>query len=291
MKSIKVAIKQKTKLLKKLEEQFDISYHKKQSFLNKLISKEAPGIDLYFFNGIVNKEVEYLVKNSKYIICNSIGQKKYIKEKIKDIDESRLKVVYPYPVVKYEYNTSIQDDFKKQYGIDPDSKIIFFTANDLLKSGVKSFFKIISSLEQRNFEVVVESGKKQIEQLKILLNRQKLDFKIHYIEDYPDKDILFLVSDIYISSTIQKPFLNNILKAIYYKTAVFIPKTNFASELLDPFAVMSKPDDPATPFKVDALLANERELETVKETNKERSRDFSFDRRYNLIKSLIEQLD
>ena len=122
-------------------------------------------------------------------------------------------MVYPYPVVKYEHNPSVQNDFKKQYGIDPDNKIIFFTANDLLKSGVKSFFKIISSLEQKNFEVVVESGKKQIEQLKILLNRQKLDFKIHYIEDYPDIDILFLVSDIYIASTIQKPFFEQYIKS------------------------------------------------------------------------------
>jgi hypothetical protein len=291
MKSIKVAIKQKTKLLKKLEEQFDITYHKKLSFLNKLVSKESPDIDLYFFNGTVNKEVEYLIKNSKYIICNSVGQKKYIKEKVKGIEDQRLKVIYPYPVVKYEYNNTVQEDFKKQYGIDPGNKIIFFTANDLLKSGVKSFFKTISSLEQKNFEVVVESNKKQIEQLKILLNRQKLDFKIHYIEDYPDKDILFLVSDIYIASTIQKPFLNNILKAIYYKTAVFIPKTNFASELLDPFAVMSKPDDPATAFKVDALLANEEELELVKQTNKERSKDFSFERRFNLVRSLAESLN
>lgn len=291
MKSIKVAIKQKTKLLKKLEENFDITYHKKQSFLNKLISKGTPDIDLYFFNGTVNKEIEYLIKNSKFIICNSVGQKKYIKEKVKDIEDEKLKVIYPYPVVKYEYNPSVQSDFKKQYGIDPDNKIIFFTANDLLKSGVKSFFKIISSLEQKNFEVVVESNKKQIEQLKILLNRMKLECKVHYIEDYPDKDILFLVSDIYIASTIQKPFLNNILKAIHYKTAVFIPKTNFASEVLDPFAVMTKPDDPATVFKVDALLSNNEELELVKETNQKRSGDFNFERRYNLIKSLIDKLD
>lgn len=291
MKKIKVSINKRTKLLRHLEKFYDIEYHQKQSFLSKLISKNTPEIDLYFFNGIINKEVRYHLENSRIIICNSVGQKKYIKGKLKDIPDEKIKVVYPYPMVKYQYNPDIKKEFREKYRVDENNKLIFFTANDILKSGVKSFFKIVSSLENKNFEVMVESNPKQIEQLKILLNRQKTDYKIHYIENYPDKDILFLASDIYMAPTIQKPFLQNVLKAMHYRTAVFIPKTNFASEVLDPFAIMSSPDDPATAFKIDALLSNEEEIELVQEQNQTRSLDFDFDRRLNLVKSLIDKLD
>lgn len=290
MKKISVAINKKTRLLQELEKDYKIDYFKRQSFLSKLFSKKDLNIDINFFSGILNKELEYELKNSQIIICNSVAQKYYIEEKISKGVENKIKVVYPYCAVKYKYNSRLKDQFKEKYGIAKDKKIIFFTANDILKSGIKYFLKILSNLENKNFEAVVESGYKQIEQLKILLNRQKVDYKIHFIQDYPDKDILFAACDIFLLPTIQKPFSQNILKAMHYNNAVFIPQTNHASEILDPFSLMSKQDDPSTSFKIDALLSNDEELKGVQNQNFIRSCDFSLEGRLNIVKNLIESL-
>lgn len=289
MKKIDIKIKKKTKLLNLLEQEYDIKYHQKKSFLKRMLDGSDSKIDINFFDNSFTKDSLNDLQNSKIIICNSAGQKENLLTKLKELSD-KIKIVYPYPIVKYSFNQDVKEDFKKQYSIDSNNKVIFFCANDIVKGGIKQFFSFIENLESKNFEILIESTTKQISQLKLLLKRKKYQFKIHFLESYPDKDILFLASDIFVSPTIQKPFSQNILRAMHYKTAVFIPQTNFASEVLDPFAVMNSQSDPSTTFKIDALLSNPNELELVQNQNSKSAQNYSLDSRLKVVKSYIDGL-
>jgi hypothetical protein len=88
--------------------------------------------------------------------------------------------------------------------------------------------------------------------------------------------------------TKQKLYNANILKAMYYKNIVFVPSSNYTSEIVDPFSIMNGVDDGSTSFKIDAVLSNHVELEQIQNINHESSLDFSFESRLNIIKSIIE---
>lgn len=221
------------------------------------------------------------------IIANSNGQKELIMNK-HNIDHKKIEIIYPYVQKNKEYEEEIKNSFRKKYNLKEDERILFFTANDLNSSGVLQFIKFIHALEQKNYKVLIEGSKKQMDQLKLQINRMKVEFQIILLEDYENKDELFIASDIFVLPTKQKGFQPNILKAMYYKNAVLIPQDNFTSEVVDGFSIMNGTQDPSVTFKIDALLENPLELEQIQNLNSHNSTAFSLESRISLLNSIIE---
>jgi hypothetical protein len=288
MNKLHIAIKNKTKLVKELEKLYDIEYYKEQTLFQKIIFQPKKYPDIYFLQASLNKDTLEMIENSKLTIVNSIGLKDAILAKLKDINQDKINVVYPYTIAQTPYDKQIKNDFKEKYSIDKKTKIILFTASNLNLAGVQEFLNILSKLQDTNFKGVVVSDKQQILKLKIELKKVKRDFELILIDDCKNKDEVFIASDIFVLPTKQKLFAPNILKAMSYKNAVFTPSTNYASEVIDTFSVMQSLEDPSTPFRIDALLSNKKELKLIQKQNYERSQKFDFDSRLKLVEAIIK---
>lgn len=291
MKNLHIAIKNKNKLTKKLESNYNITYYEKPTFLSKIGLKKIKYPDIYFHQGgIKSKETQELIKNSKLIIVNSNGMKELITENFEDIDHKKVQILYPYVQNTISYDENIKNEFRKEYKVEENTKIIFLTAKDLNSAGIKTLLKIASNLEEKNFKLLIESDSRSIEQLKMQINRLKIPFQAILIENHKNKDELYIASDIFILPTKQKLYSSSILKAMYFKNAVFAPSSNFTSEIIDAFSIMNGIDDGSTPFKVDALLSNKDELKQIQNLNHTNSLNFDFESRYNIINSFIEKI-
>jgi len=260
MSSIKIAIKNKTKLTSKLEALYDVEYYDELSLFSKLTFKKKKYPDIYFHQGSIDNKAIDLIQNSKVVIVNSNGIKKVIKNKILDISIDKINILYPYTINSTPYSKELKRKFREKYKIEKNTNLILFTASDLIIGGLKVFLATLSNLQNTNFKVIIESNLKQIQNLKLQIDRQKFPYEFILLENYKNKEELFIVSDIFILPTKQKLFALNILRAMYYKNAVFLMSTNYASEIIDTFSLIQSEEDPSTPFKVDALLSNKNEL-------------------------------
>ena len=166
--------------------------------------------------------------------------------------------------------------------------MIFFQGKNLALSGIQSFLEIVEHMHKRNFVVMIESSSKEIQKIKLQINRAKLDYKVLFFEDYENIDELFIVSDIFILPTQLKLFAPSVLKAMYYKNAVFLMSTNYSAELIDTFSLIQDEYDRSTPFKVDALLINNDELKKIQKENHKKSLNFGFESRVEMVTSIID---
>jgi len=290
MNSIKIAIKNKTKITQRLEKVYDVTYYKKPSLISKLTFKQITYPDIYFHQGIVNDDALNMIENSKKTIVNSNGVKLKIMKKLSALNSDKIEVVYPYVNNSISYDKELKKEFKQKFEINKKTKIIFFQGKDLALSGIKSIFEILDSMYETNFVLMIESGTKEIQKLKLQVNRTKLPYKVIFFEDYKDIDELFIVSDIFILPTQLLLFSQNILRAMYYKNAVFVMSTNYAAELIDTFSLIQDEHDRSTSFKVDALLINNDELKKIQKANHKKSLMFGFESRYEAVNNIINKL-
>ena len=288
MKKLHIAIKTKTKVTQKLETLYDVSYYTEQTFFEKLLLKEKKYPDIYFHQGVLNNDALDLAEHSKTIIVNT----NYIKDKILDkksyIGADKIEVVYPYTVTSIEYDKQIKKDFRAKYEIKKNEVILFFTGKDLIASGLDKFLEIVTNLENKNFKAVILTDTTQSEKLRIKLEKSKILKKIIILEECNNIDELFIASDIFILPTKQKLFTPNMLKAMHYKNAVFINRDNSSSELIDAFSLIIGDGDHSVPFKVDALLGNNKELKTIQKENYLVVKNLNFD---SYIESLVRIID
>jgi len=288
-KQIKIYIKTKTNLIVKLEDKYKIDYYQKKSFLVSLFSKDDDNLDMYFHQGSLTLDAIDFIKKAKVVIINAIGIKKQIVKKIPNIDLDKIEIVYPYVIATKEYDKQIKQNLKEQYDLKEYERVIFFTAKDLTKSGIQYLFKILDKIYAKNFKVIIESSRQQIEKFRLKLNRMKLEYEVILLSDYKNKDDLFILSDIFVFPTQQQLFLPNILKAMYFKNAVFLPDTNCSSEIIDTFSVMRSLEDPSTSFRVDSLLMNKKELKNVQKENNIKMNDFTLQNQLEIVQSIINK--
>jgi len=267
MNSLKIAINNKTNLTVQLEKKYEVSYYNKPSFFSKILLKEDKYPDLYFHKGYLSSEAVRLIENSKIVIVTSNSAKKEIVNKISHMDISKIHVNYPYLMESREYDKSLKKALKEKFAIDKKSKIIFFRGNDLQKNGLDVVFDIISRMYKQNFTLIIESTSKQINPLKMQMERSDVQFKYILLEDYPKIEELFILSDIFIMPTKQKYFSSDVLKAMYYRNAVFVMEANPASEIIDTFSLIQSSEDRSVSFKVDSLLINKEELKKIQKEN------------------------
>lgn len=289
MNSLIIAIKNKTNLTLQLEKKYNLSYYKKPNFLSKVLLKENKNPDFYFHKGFLTRDVVSLIENSKVVIVSSNNVKKEIINKISNIDISKLHVDYPYFISKTKYEKSIKQEFKKKNNIGKDSRILFFRAKDLSKNGLDTVFDVISRMYKENFTLIIESTSKQIRSLKLQMERSAVTFNYLLFEDYENIDELFISSDIFILPTSQKYFSLDVLKAMYYRNAVFLMESNPASEILDTFSLIQSSQDRSVSFKVDSLLINKDELKKIQKENEKIAKNYSLENSIEKISTLIDE--
>jgi len=288
MNNLNIAIKNKTKVVKELESFYNVEYYKEQGFWEKLTLKDKKYPDIYFHQGVINNIALDFVENSKITIVNSEYLKQTILEKKSYLNEDKINIVYPYINDTIKYDKEIKKTFRDRYKIDKEDKIIYFSGNDLKLSGLEQFLQIASSLENRNFKIIIDTDTTQFKMLKNKILKYKLDKQSITFENYDCKEHLFICSDIFILPTKQKLFVPNVLKAMYYKNAVFVERNNTSSELIDSFSMILGSDDRSVLFKIEALLSNKKELKKIQKENYEVVKNMTFDNYISTIKRIIE---
>jgi hypothetical protein len=289
MNNITIAIKNKTNLTLQLEKKYNIDYYKKPSLFSKLLLQDGKHPDIYFHKGFLSSEAVDLIEKSRIVIVTSNKVKEEIVAKVSGLDISKLHVIYPYLLEKQQYEKSIKKNFKKKFDIAKESKILFFRGTDLSQSGLAVLTDVISRMYKDNFTLVIESNLKQITPLKLQMERSELKFQYLLLSDYEDLAELFISSDIFILPTNQKYFSTDVLKAMYYRNAVFVMESNPASELIDVFSLIQSEEDRSVSFKVDSLLINKNELKKIQKENQKITDNYSLEKSFNKISEIIEK--
>jgi len=289
MNSIKIATRTKTNLTLRLEQLYDISYYTKPTFLKQLLSTKIEYPEIYFHKGILNADALKLIENSKLVFVNSSRVQKEIFQKLNDISRDKIQVVLPYYHTKKEYDKEIKKEFKHKHNIDTKSKILLITAKDLQKSGLSVVFDMISRMYQENFTLIIESNSKQIAPLRLQLDRSNPTFQYRLLENHEQKEELFIASDIFLLPTTQKYFSIDVLRAMYYRNAVFVMENNDASEIIDVFSLIQSSEDRSISFKVDSLLINKEELKKIQKENQKVAQQYTLERSLEKTVQIIEE--
>lgn len=287
MKSIEIAIKNKTNLTLQLEKLYQVTYYEKETLLSKLMFQKQSVPDIYFHQGIINKDAISLAKKASLVIVNSHNTKSDFAQIAPEVSQNKIEILYPYFIPKQEYDKKIKKSFKEKYNIDKKSKIIFFRGKDILKSGIEPLFSTLSRLYEENFTLIIESNSKQIVPLRLQMERAQIKYPYILFEDIKEIEELFIASDIFILPTSQKYFATDILQAIYYKNAVFVTEENSASEIVDVFSYIEGVGDKSISFKVDSLLLNKDELKKIQKENKKESEKYTLEQSLEKISKLI----
>ncbi|NVJ54203.1 MAG: glycosyltransferase family 4 protein [Campylobacteraceae bacterium] len=280
--------KTRNSLISKLLENENIKEVKKPSFFSKLFGNKEFA-DIYFHSGNLDANAIENIKKAKKVFVNSqTAHHELLKNFQENLD--KVEVLYPSVNIEYKKPKEVKQAFCQEQEIDPKKKIIFFTAKNFNNSGVKEFLSIVLQLSSENFIAVIEGDKKQITSLKFQLSKINTEDKIILLDDYKNKDDLFLASDIFILPTSSKNFASNILKAMYCKCAVFVTATNPAKEVVDIFSMMESPDDRSMQFKVEALLQNKNDLKLIKKQNRKIAKEYSLENALAKVEKSISTL-
>lgn len=289
MEKLKIAIKNKNKITSMLEEQYEVEYDQEQTFLEKLMMKTKVYPDIYFHQGTFNTKAKEQIESARIVIVNTNQMKDEILEKVTYIKPDKIHVVYPYLVNNTKYDKEIKNSFKEQHNIPSNHKIIYFTGKNLIQSGVDKFLHIIFSLDEKKFKVIIDTDEEQAAILKNKVTQYELQDKVLILENYENKDELFIASDIFILPTKQRLFVPNVLKAMYYQNAVFVMRANPTSEIIDSFSLILSESDLTVNFKIDALIANKDELKEIQKENKVKAKEFSLKKSFKKIVKIIEK--
>lgn len=290
---VTISYKKEDLLIEELKKQKNIEVLKKSSFLKNLFGKKKYA-NVYFHSGNLDKKAILNIKNSELSIVNSNSIKTKILEKMK-INTQKIDVIYPSINAKsetFEKQQEIKDNFFKEFNIELNTRLIFFTAKNFKTSGIKEFLDICLDLNYKNIKLIIAGDKKQIINLQFLLSKyKKFENKIILLEDYKNINELFLISDIFLLPTHNKTFSLNILKAMFYENVVFLSAKNDASEVIDTFATLCSPTDITTAFKIDAILNSNKELKKIKEENNKIAQKYGIEVNLSKINKILENLN
>jgi glycosyltransferase involved in cell wall biosynthesis len=277
MKKLHIAINTKTKVITQLEKKFELTYYQEQTFFEKLLLKEKKYPDIYFHQGSINTKALDIIEHSTVTIVNSNALKEQICEKRTYLKADKIFVIYPYITTQSKYDKQLKKEFRKKYQIEKEQRIIFFTGKDLELNGLEKFLETINILEKKNYKIVINANLETLNMLQERLKHYNLDKETIVLENYTNIDELFIISDIFILPTKQKLFALNVLKAMYFKNAVFVSSDNAASEIIDSFSLIVGQKDKNLSFKVDALLGNKEELKKIQKENYQVVKNMTFD--------------
>lgn len=290
MHTVKIFYKIKTPLIEALLKNSDIKEIKPHSLFKKLMLSPKKYPDIFFHQGKLENEAWDMIKNSQFTIVNSNSAKEELIQKTK-LNAEKFEVIYPCFTPQEIDIKEAKKDFLKQLNLDKKTKIILFTANNLKSNGVKEFINTILNLQSTNYRVIIASDTQQITNLKFQISKYNFGDNVFLYENFEDINLLFAISDIFVLPTHNQAFASNILKAMYYKTAVFVTSYNASSELVDVFATMNLPNDPSTAFKIDALLSRNEDLKTIKKQNHKIAKQYTLEKELRKMEEIVKLLN
>ncbi len=280
-----IEYKKQSELTKYFEKNIKCNKFKKGTFFEKLGIKSVTYPDIYFHTGALNKHAKLMIENSKIVIVNSSILKD---ELLKDltVQENTINVIYPTVDVPEYKKKTLQKNFLHKHNIHKDNKIIYFTAENFMRSGFENFCDIINKIESNNFSVFITcNNDKELVYVKTIVKKYSLEYSANII-----KEEIFNVSDIFVLPTINKNFSLNIIKAMANKCVVFIPQSNYSVEILDVFSIMDDENDSNTAYKIDMLLRVPDELKKIKKENYNLAKKLNKSYAQNKLKKIIKQL-
>jgi hypothetical protein len=287
MKQKTIYFKTENNLINSIKQSEDIKILKKPTGLFKLFSKKNYA-DIYFHTGNLDEDSIEEIKNSKITIANSFSFMNLILKKT-NIDHKKVKVIYPSVNMVYKEPKLLKKDFLERFSLPINTKLIFFTANNFKNSGIKEFLDIVSNLSFMDFSVIIAGSKQQLAALDFILTKyHKLENKIIKIDVAKHNvDELYLISDIFLLPTHNKNIASSVIKAMFCECVVFTTMNNDAKEIIDVYATMEQPSDPSTPFKIDAILFDEKEMNSIKKQNREIAIEMSLDKNIEKFNDIL----
>ena len=287
MKQKTIYFKTENSLINSIKKSEDIKILKKPTGLFKLFSKKNYA-DIYFHTGNLDEDSIEEIKNSKITIANSFSFMNLILKKT-NIDHKKVKVIYPSVNMVYKEPKLLKKDFLERFSLPINTKLIFFTAYNFKNSGIKEFLDIVSNLSFMDFSVIIAGSKQQLAALDFTLTKyQKLENKIIKIDVAKHNvDELYLISDIFLLPTHNKNIASSVIKAMFCECVVFTTMNNDAKEIIDVYATMEQPSDPSTPFKIDAILFDEKEMNSIKKQNREIAIEMSLDKNIEKFNDIL----
>lgn len=289
MSKLTIFYKTRTLLIDQFEESDNIEVLPQGSFFGKFGLGQKRHADIYFHSGAFDKEAIGASKNAKLIIANCKKAKKEIMRQC-EVEEDKIKVIYPAINETYLKPKESKKIVAEQFDLDPEKKIILFTAKNFKQNGAKEFCDIVSSLNYKHRQVIIAGDESQVTQLKFQASKYGFGDEVLLIENYPDMNLLFSAADIFILPTFINGFSANVLKAMFFKTAVFVSANCASSEVVDVFSTMNAPSDRATPFKVDAVLGNKEELKKVKKENRAEAQKYMLEKQIEQLFKYVEKI-
>ena len=241
-----------------------------------------------FKEGELDENSIEFIKNSKFVVTNSFSNLNLILAKTK-ISHEKIKVIYPSVDIKYQKPKELKEKYKDRFSLTENTKIIFFTAKNFKTSGVKEFLQIVSNLSFIDFKVIIAGAKQQLAALEFTLPKySKLEPKIILLDESKEKlDELYLISDVFLLPSYNKNIASSVIKAMFCKSVVFSTMNNDAKEIIDVYATMEQPSDPSTPFKIDAILFDEKEMNSIKKQNREIAIEMSLDKNIEKFNDIL----
>jgi UDP-glucose:(heptosyl)LPS alpha-1,3-glucosyltransferase len=222
-------------------------------------------------------------QKAKRIIANS----EMVRNQIIDtynVNPAKIDIVYNGIESKEINYQSSFDNLSSEFLIKEDQPTLLYVGSGFQRKGVREFLQIVAKLQMPNIKAFVVGKEKNIEYYQQLAIELKIDSQVIFTGPREDVNDFYTISDIFIFPTHYEPFGNVILEAMNFKNAVFTTRQNGASEILDDFFIMDKPDDFSIVTKITNLIDNMDKLESVKKENRIKSQQFSIDR--NLLETL-----
>ena len=276
--------KKETPLIEYLKSIRDVKFYK-EGFLEKIGFKTKVYPDIYFHSGALNSFSKTLIENSKHTIVNSNILKNNICKQLL-VKPDNIYVIFPATNIKKFKKKELKKPFYKKHNIEDSKKLIYFTAKNFQKSGFERYCKILQNLEAKNWiGIVTVKIDKDIDYINDVLLHYKLNKKVILAEDE-----VFDIADIFLLPTSFINFSNNILKAMANKCVVFLPKANYATELLDMFAIMENPNDYSISYKIDMLLRAEKELKNIQKENYKIAKKYTFEYQQKKLQNILAKI-
>jgi UDP-glucose:(heptosyl)LPS alpha-1,3-glucosyltransferase len=229
------------------------------------------------------------LQRAKRIIANS----EMIKNQIIDaynVNPAKIDIVYNGIESKeLNYKNSF-DRLSKEFLIKEDQPTLLYVGSGFKRKGVKEFLQIVAQLQIPDIKAFVVGKEKNIKYYQQLAIKLRIDNQIIFTGPREDVSDFYTISDIFIFPTHYEPFGNVILEAMNFKNVVFTTRQNGASEILDDFFIMNKPDDFSIINKITHLLDNKSKLKSIKKDNRTLSKQFSIERNLKETLDVVDKL-
>jgi UDP-glucose:(heptosyl)LPS alpha-1,3-glucosyltransferase len=189
-----------------------------------------------------------------------------------------------HPGNRVKYRSAI----RQEYGLTDNDFVVLFVGSGFERKGVKYLIEAVESVNQPVNLLIVGKGPES--KFKNSAKRQKIIFC------GPQKDIYkyYAAADIFVFPTTYEPFGNVHLEALASGLPVITTKNSGAAEIIKDgvqgFVVREPEDIKAIAEKIQVLVSNRDQLESMGKNARHLAEEFTFEKHISRIKELYEKI-